>query len=1148
MIHRMTIQMRRNLAAAFYAAVLLGGADTVRAAGETNATSFYSPIMSEPPKIDGTINPAEWLGAQKFEGFTCLGGTNSGKIDQRRAAGWIGADESKIYVAIRTQLPDEGQLTAKIDKDSLKAVYDDALEVYVCPTPDAADKVDYQHLQNSLGKGGYNIHKIGTPKEAESWTGGWTTASSIHDGWWDFECAIPVASMNTAGAGRKTTDGVWAINLCRDWKPDWGWSSISGGYANKGLRFAFVNTPLPVAQPSFAGSPSFPPATISLAAGNPSKSPLNAKAFIQITRNNMPELKIERELSLKPQGTDSISLALDANDPTTLYEMTMRLSASDGKIVYERSTKWGKAKEKPRWITEKPKDAPLIDFNFAYYPSKNVLRLSIDLNGLPKEAKPAKVVTSIRSRLDKTVAKTYEIPIAQFKDGKTETRLEVPDLNGIYEIAVKAEGDSIPANSETVKPLKREKFPWEGTPLGLSAKVYPPFEPIKVDGKKLSTVLKIHETNDFGLLDQVTATSANTKISKPILGKPMCYTAKAGGAALALQPTASKTVTAKENEVVKEGGFSGGPLKATWCNIWDYDGTVKVELTLKPSATPIDELTLEIPFTKESAPLIHSNSDRIRAPIAQKLPEGEGVVWDSTKLACDDYIRNFCPYIYLGTAVRGLCFFAENDKNWGWDPKTASVDVIRKGDETVLRVHLINTPTTIDKERTLTFGLLAAPVKPPLNMAGENPNWWRYRYLRGNYRLLGTDINWFGNHSCGTVYPVGCDLYFWQMLGKSSKVKLTDKEISDTVERGIKYFEPCGNNEVKTWKDHVNANLGRHLNGKMLFYYNRAICQEPVEVDTFKDEWCLDDFRAFGEGRGRGEIKIVPSPSYMDFALYWYKLSFEIGNNQGVYWDNWFICPSFNTEMTDAYKRADGAIVPAAGIWGLRELCKRTFVMENELGMLPITFPHMTSFSPLPMLSFATVQYDWEWKYSEGDVQDRYSREYLLLASSGELAGVWPVPLHDHGAKAEDPWEQRTFAAVRLLHELDGVGGWGQGSKAHKDNAAKLAKPIMDMLDKEGLQVFKYWEDRPMPVTTGAADLPAIVYSVPGKEAVAVIVSYAREDKELKAAFDLKSLGMSGAVTVIDAESGAELNTDNGKISIPIRKHDIKVLRIGTAK
>ena len=62
----------------------------------------------------------------------------------------------------------------------------------------------------------------------------------------------------------------------------------------------------------------------------------------------------------------------------------------------------------------------------------------------------------------------------------------------------------------------------------------------------------------------------------------------------------------------------------------------------------------------------------------------------------------------------------------------------------------------------------------------------------------------------------------------------------------------------------------------------------------------------------------------------------------------------------DAYRRDDGAVVPTVGVWGLRELCKRTFAMMNELGMPPIRFPHVTSFSRLPTLSFATVQCDWE--------------------------------------------------------------------------------------------------------------------------------------------------------------------------------------------
>ena len=75
----------------------------------------------------------------------------------------------------------------------------------------------------------------------------------------------------------------------------------------------------------------------------------------------------------------------------------------------------------------------------------------------------------------------------------------------------------------------------------------------------------------------------------------------------------------------------------------------------------------------------------------------------------------------------------------------------------------------------------------------------------------------------------------------------------------------------------------------------------------------------------------------------------------------------------------------------LRDLAKRTFVYLNERGMPPITMVHMTSAQILPLNSFYTVQYDWEWRFSEGDVHDRFAREYLFLATSGEHAGAWPI-------------------------------------------------------------------------------------------------------------------------------------------------------------
>ena len=1106
------------------------------------AEVFRVPLMQTAPKLDGQIEPREWAASAGFDGFITL---NEGKLQRRRARGFVGATATHLYVALQTQLPDEGALVAEVKTDSLKAVYDDAAEVFVCPTPDAADRVDYQFLCNSLGKGGYNIHLLGAGKEEPAWQGGYRQAHAQQDGWWSTEIAIPLASLGAGARGRKATDGLWAVNLCRDWKPDWAWSSLSGAYPHSGLRFRFADEPAPGVRFAWSKDPTFPPAEGQLLVCNPTRQPLALKASLDLVRNNMPGLKEEKTWTLAPGASETLRMALSENDPTTVFDLTALVTSADGQTVFhQRQTKWTRAKEPNRWVVGQPKEAPPVDFRFAYYPSKRKLRLAADINGLPKNAQPSRVSAVVRKPSDKIEIKTIAFPVDKFADGRQEMVVDLPSLEGEYEIAMKAEGMNCPTG-ETVKTFERAVFPWENLAAGRSTKVYPPFTPIEMDGKKLKTVLREHTLNDLGLLDQVAGKSANTGVVKPLLAAPMRYLVKAGGTELLVQADLWKVTTAQPHEVRTEGQISAGPFRATFRDAWDYDGTVRVDLTLQPTAGQVlEELTLEIPFLGEAATLIHANSDRIRAPVAQKIPGGNGVVWDARKVACDDYIKNFCPYVFLGGPVRGLCWFAENDQGWGWNPATPNLDVVRRDGQVILRVHLVNQPTALSRPQTLSFGLLAAPVKPMLNVPGQNPNWWRYRYFRDKYQLLGTDINWLALGDCGSVYPAGQDMFLWEMLKKGNLQQATDADVKATVERGRGLFAPYGQSAVKTWEAHVGHNLRSHLGAKMVFYYNRATCQLFPECETFKDEWMLDDYRAVGKGNSRGEIKIVPSPSYIDYNLYWYAKSFEIGNNQGVYWDNFFIAPSFNTEMTDAHRRADGTIVPAAGIWQLRDLAKRTFLMMHERQMLPIVFPHMTSFSPLPMLSFCTVQYEWEWKYSEGDVQDRYTRDYLQLVTTGEQAGVWPVPLGDAGKLADDPWTQRTFTAVRLVHELDGGGGWGSSwVKAHLTNAA-LARPILEMLDQPGLQVFKYWEERPQLVKAANPDVVSIVYSVPGKVAVAAITSYAEKEVDATVSVDAKALGFGDECTVTDVEGGAELPIANGLLQLPLKKHELKVLRL----
>ena len=166
--------------------------------------------------------------------------------------------------------------------------------------------------------------------------------------------------------------------------------------------------------------------------------------------------------------------------------------------------------------------------------------------------------------------------------------------------------------------------------------------------------------------------------------------------------------------------------------------------------------------------------------------------------------------------------------------------------------------------------------------------------------------------------------------------------------------------------------------------------------------------------------------------------------------------------------------------------------------------------------------------------------EHLAI---GEQAGVWPVPLHDHGAKMDDPWTQRTFTAVRLLHELDGDGGFGISWMNSHQVTMKLAKPVLDILDAPGLRVYKYWDERPQPVTTDTPDVQTIVYSVPGREAVVPVVSYARQDMTALVKVNLEALGLEAGCKVVDIETNQVLPLENGVITVPIKKHDIRVLR-----
>jgi len=75
--------------------------------------------------------------------------------------------------------------------------------------------------------------------------------------------------------------------------------------------------------------------------------------------------------------------------------------------------------------------------------------------------------------------------------------------------------------------------------------------------------------------------------------------------------------------------------------------------------------------------------------------------------------------------------------------------------------------------------------------------------------------------------------------------------------------------------------------------------------------------------------------------------------------------------------------------------------MQYQLGLRPMIYLHMTNTNMVPILSFGTINLDWEWRdqgeYASKDLQDRLDVDrdtsLILAQSTGLQSGNVTAPL-----------------------------------------------------------------------------------------------------------------------------------------------------------
>lgn len=1101
------------------------------------------PLMEAPPTIDGAIDEGEWAGAVRNVGMFSR---RLGRLGDRAVIFWAGSDGQSLYLAVRSELPPGGELLTRAvpdpDRDVRAVTRDDSIELVIHPHLGATegDRRYFHLIVNERGAlFDRSFDEVNPQNRIDmNWRlRSWQLESGTADGWWDVEIAIPFSEI---GATARDLSHPWGLRIGRNWQRPGDqacWESVGVAYDDVPTmpRISFAEG-APVVRVMGLRGEEQPRIELSLA--NPGQREIRTSVLISDTWHHSPPEEHTQELTILPGGEETVIAEPRHGGPEGDHHTLIRVTSTDGqRLFYLREFRW-KVERPPadeRWTIIR-EDRKAVALQFSVYPYHRRLLARVDISALASKDRVTGAELTFTLKAGGEPLATADLA---FDNDTAERLLELPELpEGTYELRVALEGEAVPTEP-VIQEYERRAFEWEHNDLGTSDIVIPPFEPIVVEGSTLRTVLREHELGGSGLWEQVTS------LQRPLLTAPMRWRVWSAGEELQVAPGELRVLQSAPHRSVTEGGFGAGPLSAAVRSEWDYDGMAKVTVTLleAPDAG-IDRLSLEIPLDDAQMRYMHACGDGLRHNYAGFTPEGTGAIWDSTEANTVDVVGTFYPYVWVGGGERGLAWFADSDRGWSLDDETPTVQLERDGGTLTMRANFITRPTPLDEPRRFQFGLQATPAKP---MPSEPVSWrrWIGRSYEGlqvqSYRIMGSCPYYGCLSHC--LYPLERDFSIYDAFAEARR---TGERDWDFVEQWMqKYLQFGIEPDTERWEyyhRHVRAGMVNAANaprseGWLWTPYTnpRGMNYRAEEWPTFQDEWIRFQYhkRAIS---GAVSYDIHPTESFRDAAMWYYREMLRCFD--GIYWDNIYMSANWDTVAGDAWIDEQGRVHPSMGLWDMRELIRRTAIMLNEQGRTVFpNIPHMTNTNIVPILSFATVNLDWEWQYGKRDFQDRFSPDLTVAETIGRQSGNIPMILGGGHTPPEDPvweWMMRTRLGVCLVHE---IRVWDWRPDFHYEMFGRLFEFGYGTDD---CQVYNYW-DEGFPLQIEGADARGIVL-VNGPRAIAIVTDYG-EGGQCTMALDLEAVGLPDTVSPTDFETGEALaGHAPGQATFPLKKHDFRAV------
>ena len=790
-------------------------------------------------------------------------------------------------------------------------------------------------------------------------------------------------------------------------------------------------------------------------------------------------------------------------------------------------------------------------FDFAHYPYARKLKMRVDVSGMPGGISVRSGrVTLARADPDEAID---EIALPQFTNGLSEVIAEIPELaDGRYRLSVRLEGAPGTLTGELRREFERRVFEWERNRIGMSDIIMEPFEPIRREGAVIRTVLREHTVNAQGLWEQVSAKGKN------ILAGPVRVEAWRDGSLLRLRPVSQEFADCGASHVKIRSRWTWEGVTADAEADMEYDGMLSVRMAVGGTGR-VDRLELVVPLLDRTAPLGHFCGERLRHNFAGYVPSGTGVVWHSGQTRKLEILSAFCPYIWLGAEERGLCWFAESDREWVVRPGTPCQQIERDGGTLTLRVRMIQLPTEITTAsvRTFRFGMQATPVKPMPEKPAHWRTWTDGPAAPGAFTFSIAASSPYYGAVWHEPYPVNRNLAVWDKIAEARRAGKADPAFADTwlaqypadalQEKGEAYY-----------LRHVKAGIwlgSRQPDRYLTYVQGRAVTFSAPEFNTFQDEWTRFDYnsRVWPQGSRNGiSYDVEPVLSWQDFNLWWLKRQMEHFSD-GLYFDNFFGVPVSDRVLAEAYVLPDGRIQPAVPLGNMRQMMRRTATMYAEAGRRPMIAPHMTNTALIPVMAFAQYALDWEWHYGQSDFQERWSRDHIRAACLGRQSGCAPVVLaigNQGNTVEKTEWIDRTFNGVVLTHELIPV--WysantflkAEGQINKRQGGRERYWDVMRTLWAMGMgtdscRTWNYWETE-YPLEIHGISSSSILHQ--GRDRSLLVVTDWGGGGPVSVRIGTPARSLTGGVTATDFETGEACEVRGNTLVFTLKRHDHKIV------